>query len=155
MEEKIKETNVEEKNVQNDPNYLQLIAAQNQSERMFKIRKIRNNINREEKKVVKNSILCGICFIGAATSMQLAGIDVEQAIQLEIDAITSYDALKTYFMEYMNPGILISVAGMVKTYISAVKHREKAQINKEDLEAMMETEPTEYMEDVDNKARTR
>ena len=70
-----------------EKDYARLIAAQNESARRLKIKGINNTLSEEYKKKNSFAIASGICFAGLVVATHFSGVDVNQAIQTEIQAL--------------------------------------------------------------------
>ena len=102
--------------------YEKLIAAQNESARRLKIKEINRNLSEEHKKRSMFAIASGVCFAGIMVATHFSGVDVNQAIQTEIQALSSFDALKEYLGTFTPAmwGTMIATAGSISKYI---KHK--------------------------------
>ena len=134
--------------------YTRLIAAQNESARRLKIKGITNTLTEENKKKRGFAIASGICFAGLMAATHFSGIDPNQAIQTEIQALNSFDALKEY-LAYFTPamwGALVATAASVSRYI---KHRKIYNNANQEFYDMVDNQPVDYQDAVENQARSR
>ena len=134
--------------------YARLIAAQNESARRLKIKGITNTLTEEYKKKRGFAIASGICFAGLMVATHFSGIDPNQAIQTEIQALGSFDALKEY-LGYITPamwGTMIATTGSLSEYI---RHKKKYDNANQEFYDMMDNQPEDYQDVVEHQAKSR
>ncbi|MBR3660663.1 MAG: hypothetical protein IKN63_02025 [Bacilli bacterium] len=134
--------------------YARLIAAQNESARRLKIKGITNTLTEEHKKKRGFAIASGICLAGLMVATHFSGIDPNQALQTEIQSLSSFDALKEYlgaFTPAMWGSMIASVASISK-YIS---HKKKYDNANQEFYDMMDNEPKDYQDIVESQAKKR
>lgn len=138
----------------NEKDYERLIAAQNESARRLKIKEINRNLSEEHKKRSVFAIASGVCFAGLMVATHFSGIDANQAIQTEIQALSSFDALKEYLGTFTPAmwGAMIATAGSISKYI---KHNKKYKNANQELYDMMDTQPEDYQDIVEDQAKSR
>lgn len=109
-------------NNENEKDYTRLVAAQNESKRRLKIKSINNTLSEEYKKKSMFAIASGVCFTGIMVATHFSGVDINQAIQTEIQALNSLDAFKEYLGTFTPAmwGTMIATAGSLSKYI---KHK--------------------------------
>ncbi len=108
--------------------YAKSIAVQNESIRRLKIKSIENTLSEEHKKKSMFAIASGICFAGIMVATHFSGADVNQAIQTEIQILSSFDTLQEYLGTF-TPAMWISIgatAGSLSKYIEHKKKYDKA-----------------------------
>lgn len=134
--------------------YERLIAAQNESARRLKIKEINRNLSEEHKKRSMFAIASGVCFAGVMVATHFSGVDVNQAIQTEIQALSSFDALKEYLGTFTPAmwGTMIATAGSISKYIKHNKAYKKAD---NEFYDMMNTKPEDYQDIVEHQAKSR
>ncbi len=134
--------------------YERLIAAQNESARRLKIKEINRNLSEEHKKRSMFAIASGVCFAGLMVATHFSGVDVNQAIQTEIQALSSFDALKEYLGTFTPAmwGTMIATAGSISKYIKHNKAYKKAD---NEFYDMMDTQPEDYQDIVEHQAKSR
>lgn len=134
--------------------YERLIAAQNESARRLKIKEINRNLSEEHKKRSMYAIASGVCFAGVMVATHFSGVDVNQAIQTEIQALSSFDALKEYLGTFTPAiwGTMIATAGSISKYIKHNKAYKKAD---NEFYDMMNTKPEDYQDIVEHQAKSR
>ena len=76
--------------------YAKLVAAQNEAGRRLKIATFTHDLTEEEKKKSFWGKVSGICIAGIIASSLLTGFDYKEAVALEVQALTSMEALKDY-----------------------------------------------------------
>ncbi len=140
--------------MENEKDYERLIAAQNESARRLKIKEINRNLSEEHKKRSVFAIASGVCFAGLMVATHFSGIDANQAIQTEIQALSSFDALKEYLGTFTPAmwGAMIATAGSISKYI---KHNKKYKNANQELYDMMDTQPEDYQDIVEDQAKSR
>lgn len=140
--------------MENEKDYERLIAAQNESARRLKIKEINRNLSEEHKKRSAFAIASGVCFAGLMVATHFSGIDVNQAIQTEIQALSSFDALKEYLGNFTPAmwGAMIATAGSISKYI---KHNKKYKKANQEFCDMMNNQPEDYQDIVENQAKSR
>lgn len=134
--------------------YEKIIAAQNESARRLKIKEINRNLSEEHKKRSMFAIASGVCFAGIMVATHFSGVDVNQAIQTEIQALSSFDALKEYLGTFTPAmwGTMIATAGSISKYIKHNKAYKKAD---NEFYDMMNTQPEDYQDIVEHQAKSR
>lgn len=137
-----------------EKDYARLVAAQNESKRRLKIKSINNTLSEEHKKKSTMAIASGICFAGLMVSCHFSGIDPMQAIQTEIQALSSFDALKEYFSMFTPAmyGTMIATAGSISSYIN---HKKKYNKANQEFYDMMNNQPEDYQDIVESQARSK
>lgn len=140
--------------MENEKDYERLIAAQNESARRLKIKEINRNLSEEHKKRSVFAIASGVCFAGLMVATHFSGIDANQAIQTEIQALSSFDALKEYLGTFTPAmwGAMIATAGSISKYI---KHNKKYKNANQEFYDMMDTQPEDYQDIVEDQAKSR
>ena len=134
--------------------YARLVAAQNESARRLKIKSISNTLTEEHKKKRGFAIASGICFAGLMVATHFSGVDPNQAIQTEIQALSSFDALKEYLGTFTPAmwGTMIATAASFSKYI---RHKKKYDTANQDFYDMMDNQPEDYQDIVEHQARSR
>lgn len=142
------------KEEEKEKDYLRLIAAQNESERTLKIVQIENTINDEKKQKVKSAVLSGIFITGMVAAVHFSGVDVENAIRLELEAINSMDALKEYFST-ITPAMWATAAGTVINVVNYIRHRRREKNATIEYENMQKYAPVNLQDEVERHARNK
>lgn len=137
-----------------DANYERLIAAQNESTRRLKIKSINNTLSEENRKKTMCAIASGVCFAGLMVATHFSGIDMSQAIQTEIEALNSFDALKEYLGTF-TPAMWGTMIATVTSYSKAIKHNKKYNEAKQELCDMLDNQPKDYLNIVEHQAKGR
>ena len=134
--------------------YERLIAAQNESARRLKIKSINNTLSEEHKKKSMFALASGVCFAGLMVATHFSGVDMNQAIQTEIQALNSFDALKEYLGTFTPAmwGTMIATAGSISKYIKHNKAYKKAN---NEFYDMMDMQPEDYQDIVEHQAKSR
>lgn len=137
-----------------EKDYLRLIAAQNESARRLKIKSVVNEISDEYKSKVKYAIISGVCFTGVAVATYFSGVDAEQALKTEIEALNSFDALKDYLATFTPAmwGTLIAFASCEAKFIMHNKKYKKAT---REFYDMLDNQPVDYQDVVKSQAKSR
>ena len=134
--------------------YTRLVAAQNESNRRLKIKNISNTLSSENLKKKVMAIISGICLSGLVAAVHFSGIDPNEAVALEIQSLSSFDALKEY-LSMITPaiyGTLVTSALSISNYIKHKKNYDKA--NREFYD-MMDNRPEDYQDIVESQAKSR
>lgn len=141
-------------NNETEKDYARLVAAQNESKRRLKIKSINNTLSEEHKKKSMFAIASGVCFAGLMVATHFSGVDVNQAIQTEIQALSSFDVIKEYLGTYTPAmwGTMIATAGSLSKYI---KHNKKYQKANQEFYDMMDNQPEDYQDIVETQAKSR
>lgn len=132
--------------------YLKLLAAHKESERRIKIRSVIETINDEKKKKWGAAIIAGTAFAGLVVATHFSGVNTEEAIQTEIKALQSFDALKDYLSSFtpaMWGTMAVTVAGLSR-YISARKKEKKAS---EEFKNITDNEPISTKSYIESEAK--
>ena len=137
-----------------DPNYLRLIAAQNETGRLFRIAHLKNQLSDQERRRRNHAIAAGICFAGLIAAGLYSGIDFEAAIQLEIKAINSFEALKEYLATF-TPAMWITMTGFAINFAHSNRNRRAAQRTQRDIDVMEALAPEDYQDVVERQARSK
>lgn len=137
-----------------EKSYTRLVAAQNESNRRLKIKNISNTLSSENLKKKVMAIISGICFSGLMAAVHFSGINPNEAIATEIQALNSFDALKEYVGTFTPAiwGAMIASAASISNYIKHKKNYDKA--NKEFYD-MMDNRPEDYQDIVESQAKSR
>ena len=134
-------------------NYAQLIAAQNESKRRLRVIEIQDELTDEKKKKCGYAIAIGVCVAGLVVATIAANVDVNQAIQTEIQALNSFDALKEYLSNFTPAmwGTIIATSTAVSGYI--IHNRKYKKADKEFYD-MMDNQPEDYLNIVEHQAKS-
>lgn len=138
-------------NNETEKDYTRLVAAQNESKRRLKIKSINNTLSEEHKKKSMFAISSGVCFAGIMVATHFSGVDVNQT---EIQALSSFDALKEY-LGTVTPamlGTMIATAVSLSKYIKHKKNYDKAN---QEFYDMMDNQPEDYQDIVESQAKSR
>ena len=146
------EKTVAQKEEQKD--YTRLIAAQNESARRLKIKGITNTLTEENKKKRGFAITSGICFAGLMAATHFSGIDPNQVIQTEIQALNSFDALKEY-LAYFTPAMWGALIATATSFSKYIKHKKKYDDANQEFYDMMDNQPEDYLDVVEHQAKSR
>ena len=141
-------------NNETEIDYTRLIAAQNESKRRLKIKSINNTLTAEQKKKSKFAIASGVCFAGLLVATCFSGVDPKQAIQTEIQALNSFDALKEY-LETFTPamwGTMIATAGSFSKYI---RHKKRYEEANQEFYDMINIKPEDYYDIIEDQVKKR
>ena len=134
--------------------YARLVAAQNEATRRLKIKSIQNNLTDEQKRKNMYATISGICFAGALVATHFSGVDPNTAIATEIQAINSMDALKDYLATF-TPAMWLTLTASVSSFFNFLKHRKKYNEANREFYDMMDTEPENYQDIVENQAKSK
>lgn len=134
--------------------YERLIAAQNESTRRLKIRNINNTISEEYKKKQKSAIASGICFAGLMFATLFSGVDINEALQTEIAALNSFDALKDYLKTF-TPAMWGTMIATAASYSKYVKHNKRYKKANQEFYDMIDNQPVDYQDIVESQAKNR
>ena len=135
-------------------NYERLIAAQNESARRYKITRIQNTIDEEKRRKNISAIISGTCFVGAIATALASGIDAHEAIQLEIQSLSSFSALKDY-LALFSPTFYASAALSAANFVNFIKHSRRYKDANNDMDAMNNNTPEMYMNDMEQREMGR
>lgn len=134
--------------------YSRLIAAQNESARRLKIKKITRILSEEHKKRNMFAAASGTCFIGFLVATHFAGIEINEAIQMEIQALGSFDALKEY-LKMFTPAMWGTLFATATSFSEYMKHNKRYRKANDEFYDMIDTEPENYLDAVDEQAKSR
>ena len=137
-----------------EKDYARLIAAQNESARRLKIKGINNTLSEEYKKKNSFAIASGICFAGLVVATHFSGVVVDQAIQTEIQALHSFDAVKEYLGTF-TPAMWGTMVAGVTTLSKYIKHNKAYQKANQEFYDMMNNEPEDYQDIVEHQAKSK
>ena len=140
--------------VNESKDYERLIAAQNESTRRLKIKSINNTLSEEHKKKSMFAIASGVCFAGLMVATHFSGVDMNQAIQTEIQALNSFDALKEYLGTF-TPAMWGTMVAGVTTLSKYIKHNKAYQKANQEFYDMMNNEPEDYQDIVEHQAKSK
>ncbi len=135
-----------------EKDYERLIAAQNESSRRLKIKSINNTLSEEHKQKSMFAIASGVCFAGIMVATYFSGIDMNQAIQTEIQALNSFSALKEY-LETMTPAMWGTMLATAASYSNYMKHNKAYKKANKEFYDMMNNEPEDYQDIVEHQAK--
>lgn len=137
-----------------EKDYARLIAAQNESARRIKIQNIQNTLSYEQKKKRDYAIATGICIVGTTFASLYAGISPTNALQSQIHALSSFDALKDY-LESFTPAKWVAIIATATNIINYIKHNDKYNKANADFYAMMDHPSENYQDIVENQAKSK
>lgn len=137
-----------------EKDYARLIAAQNESERRIKIKVIQDTLTEEQKKKRGYAIASGVFFAGALAAVHFSGMDPDQVIQAEMQALNSFDALKEY-LSYFTPAIWGALIAAVGSLSQSIKHKKRYKEADKEFYRMMDNQPTDYQDIVEHQAKTK
>ena len=137
-----------------EKDYLRLIASQNESARRLKIKSINNRLSEENKKKSMFAIASGVCFAGLMVATHFSGIDVNQAVQTEIQALSSFEALKEYLGTF-TPAMWGTMIATVTSYSKYIKHSKKYKDANQEFYDMMDHQPEDFQDVVEKKKKNR
>lgn len=137
-----------------EKDYSKLVAAQNESNRRLKIKKISNTLSDENIKKKAMAIISGICFAGLMAAVHFSGIDPKEAITTEIQSLNSFDSLKEYIGTFTPAmwGTMIATATSLSSFIKHKKNYNKAN---QEFYDMMDNRPEDYQDIVESQAKSR
>lgn len=141
----------------NKYDYVKILAAQNEADRRLKIKKIINTLSEEKKQKAKFSIASGVCFSGLLASILFSGFEPMQALQSEIQALNSFDALKD-FISNITPAMFGTMISTAYSYVGFIIHSKKYNNANQEFYDMIETHPDYYrnfFEEYANKEREK
>ena len=127
-------------------NYEQTIAAQNEAGRRLQIRRIENTISDERRIRTRSAIAAGVFFAGACALCELSGIDNYKAIELEMQAINSFSALKDYFAMF-TPAETFALISSASLAFSAFRHDRRLHVAERELNDINEITPDSVIEE--------
>ena len=134
--------------------YERLIAAQNESARRLKIKSINNILSEEHKKKSMFAIASGVCFAGLMIATHFSEVDMNQAIQTEIQALNSFDALKEYLGTF-TPAMWGTMLATAASYSKYIKHSKAYKNANREFYDMMDNQPEDYQDIVEHQAKGR
>ena len=137
-----------------DKNYLRLIAAQNEATRRLKIKSVNNVILEELEQKNKYAFISGAFFAGVVAATYFSGININQAIQMEIQSLNSFDALKDYLSSF-TPAMWATLAGTAVSFSRYLEHKKGYQKALQQLNDLAECRPEKYMNLVDREAKSK
>ena len=140
--------------MENDKDYARLVAAQNESSRRLKIRGITNTLTEENTRRRRWAIASGVCIAGLIAAMHFSGIDPQEALQTELQALNSFDSLKEY-LTTITPAMwasMVATAGAITNYL---KHNRRYNKANREFYDMMDNQPTDYQDIVETQARNK
>ena len=140
--------------MEQEKDYMRLVAAQNEAARRFKIKSIQHTLSEENKKKNMMAIISGICFAGIAASTYFSGVDIQQAITAELQAVNSFESLKEYLSTFTPAmyGSIAATAASLSLYLKSKRNYNKAN---QEFYDMMDTDPQDYQDAVESQAKSR
>lgn len=137
-----------------EKDYARLVAAQNEAARRLKIKSINNTLSEEHKKKSMFAIASGVCFAGLIVATHFSGVDMNQAIQTEIQAFNSFDALKEYLRTF-TPAMWGTMLATAASYSNYIKHSKAYKSANQEFYDMMANQPEDYQDIVEGQAKGR
>ena len=142
---------------QNNENYLKLIAAQNEHNRVVKICEIHNNLTLEERRRTRSAIALGIsitCIFASTllSDMDITSMQMNDIIMQAYEQLSSFEALKEYFKS-LTPAMYLSVAATVLNGRNYIRHHHKVQELESKLHVNTMNEPTDFYSKVEGQSR--
>ena len=138
----------------NEKDYERLVAAQNEATRRLKIKNIQNTLTDEQKRKNMYATISGICFAGALVATHFSGVDIDAAIATEIQALNSFDAFKDYLSTF-TPTMVATLTLSVSNFVKYLKHRRKYNEANREFYDMMDNQPEDYQDLVENQAKSK
>lgn len=107
-----------------EQDYAKVLVEQKKIGRRLKIQSIENQMSEEKSKKKTNAILTGILAAGVIASAKLSGLDIKQALETEVQALTSLKALGSYFAMF-TPVTYVTSAYAALCAVNYFKHNKK------------------------------
>ena len=142
---------------QHDENYLKLIAAQNERNRVVKICEIQDNLTLEERRRMRSAIALGISITCVFASTLLSDMDITSMQMNEIlmqtwEQLSSFEALKEYFKS-LTPAMYLSAAATILNGRNYIRHHHKVQELEGKLNFNTMNNPTDFYFKVEGDSR--
>ena len=137
-----------------EKDYARLIAAQNESERRLKILSVKRTLDEEYKKKNRLAVISGICFAGIAAAVHFSFMDIQQAVQTEINALNSFSALKDYLL-MISPATYGTIAASAMGLSNYIKHKRNYEKARHELSDILNNPPEAFQDEVEKQAKTR
>ena len=148
----------------------QMYALKKEAEfdRRLKIKCIERTMDEESKRTVRSAVASATLFVTTFVTMQVSGLDVQEAIAAEIKALSSWESLKEYFSMF-TPAMIASITASVISFRSFLTHRRRtnealqqyddiAAIDAENISNVIEIDRIETeneLEQMERKNKTR
>jgi len=120
------------------------LAKMARENRKFTILQKERAMNDAQKARNKSAIMAGLCILGAAASAYFSGLDVNTALQHELNALYSWQSLGQY-LQYLGPLTTVlsaSAGGFIAKYFRRSKLFKQAQNEFIDFNASLENTQT-------------
>lgn len=134
--------------------YAKLVAAQNEAGRRLKITTFTHDLTEEQKKKSLWGKVSGAFVAGLIATTALTGFDVNQAVALEIQSLTSMEALKDYFA-MVTPPMWLSMIGTAGSILNYKFHNDKLKKAQFNLDMLKEFLPENYLGEVERQSKGR
>ena len=149
----MEEVHVKEVEPKEVKDYLRLIAAQNESTRRIRIEGIRDAITDEQRRRRGSAIVAAISFAGFAVATHFSGINPDVAIQTEIQALNSFEALKDY-LSMITPAMYATMAATAASFSNFIRHNRAFRRANKEFDNMVNNEPENLQDLVEKQAKT-
>ena len=120
-------------------NAVERVAEQMETERRYKILRLERVENDERRARVRGAILGGV----SMAALLLLGLNhqatTSELLDLEIQALSSVDALKQYLTSF-TPAEYLAVLGTASGFLSAIKHNNRYHQAQGELEDMINSQ---------------
>ena len=138
----------------NEKDYSRLIAAQGEAGRRLQIKNVQRTIEGEQKQRNLWAILTGVCSAGVLASVHFSGVNINEAINLEIQALNNFEAFKQYIATF-TPAMWGSIAAIAISVSNLIKHRRRLNSASNELYDMFDNEPKDLQDIVEGQARNK
>ncbi len=146
----MEEVHVKEVEPKEVKDYLRLIAAQNESTRRIRIEGIKDAITDEQRRRRGSAIVAAISF---AVATHFSGINPDVAIQTEIQALNSFEALKDY-LSMITPAMYATMAATAASFSNFIRHNRAFRRANKEFDNMVNNEPVNLQDLVEKQAKT-
>lgn len=119
-----------------------------------RLRIIDNMVTATEEYTKKNisAIATGICFSGLIVATHFSGIDVNQAIQTEIQSLNSFGTFEV--LKDFTPAMWMSIIAGASSLSQYIKHNKKHKQANQEFFDLMENQLESY-QDVESQGKNR
>ncbi len=134
----------------------QELVNMQREQRRYEILQRETILNNERRARARAAMSAGACILGAAAAVWFGGVDLQQAVQHEVQAIYSWEALGQYLSDLGPVTTLLAACtgGFLANYASHSRKMREAQQQLENMNAAMTMDSGEELGG-DSSAKSR
>ncbi len=141
-------------NVEENPNYLRLIAAQKEAERQVKIANVNYTLTEEHRKRNLARWATAACTVGLLVAGYFNAIDPIEAIKIEIAGLSTFEGLREY-LRSITPAEYLGMLGTSAAISQWIKHGSAYKKANAEHASLTDNTPEIFMDVAEHQAKSR